>query len=339
MTGEAGAWHLVAGDWQVLPPDDERARGLWAAIGESVRAYVALDRDDRVTTSVLALPFYRSTTSPDARLALYELAIPPDVDDLGLERWCYLLWDGADFLQSMTWLNESLYLGEQGWETSLLDEHGEFAPALADLYARYFCSFLAGDNADIESPTPFMLVDSPVRRGPDRRVLARAAPVVAVPGSEYWHRVAAEALQKGVEAAAPWLRKHSSTLASDPEFGHYAEQLSLAADSFLANDADAELRKRADEFMRGLLTRIAVGESRPAPTGPAYYTMPLPSTRDVVRCTYGYRSFDVQMKLVRHERDVMISFVDDVGTDDGSVEQALWVRRWRDLAFLCREVP
>lgn len=156
---DAKRWHLIAGDWR--PVEGELRASFLARVTPRLRAVLPDLDDSRLVVSRLALPFYRW---PEAEgpggLDLYEVAIPDDVDALGLRRWTFHLWDAADDLVWIDWQSATLHevndrvglrLGEEG--TAERDDD-------VLRYLAFFCSLIAVRNEPLDIATPLVVVGS-----------------------------------------------------------------------------------------------------------------------------------------------------------------------------------
>lgn len=177
----ADAWHILHGDWQAVAAPQREA--LLARVSPALAAHLPPFDPALLAISRLPLPFFRRSEGGVQRgLDLYEIAVPGHLDGLGLERWCFFLWDGEADLRPVDWLSATLHNACAEWGFDIGDP-GDEEPARLELFLRLFCALVSADEQDLQIATPFAIL-APVGDAADAaRLRPRATPIPLAPAA------------------------------------------------------------------------------------------------------------------------------------------------------------
>ncbi|HRO59882.1 MAG TPA: hypothetical protein PK177_12070, partial [Burkholderiaceae bacterium] len=193
-------WHVVSGDWQVL--DDEARQRFWPLVADRLRVALGLEIEaGELHIDALALPFYR-VPAPAAGsgragdgpgrarcYSLIQVGLAANIDFVGLERWCFFLWDGAGDLAPLDGLSKSIDAFNERVGIDLGDPGTDPGLARAAAYIEFFCAFLLASPADPEAfdrfHSPFLVLTSLESCGWSARTRQAVRRIAETDGSAY----------------------------------------------------------------------------------------------------------------------------------------------------------
>jgi len=193
-------WHVVSGDWQLL--DDEARQRFWPLVADRLRVALGLEIDaGELFIDALALPFYRvperapgtghGTERPGrARCySLVQVGLAANIDFVGLERWCFFLWDGADDLAPLDGLASTIDEFNERVGIDLAESDPRLGVERAAAYIEFFCAFLLASPDGTDSfdrfHSPFLPLTDLASCGWSARTRAAVRRIAEADGSPY----------------------------------------------------------------------------------------------------------------------------------------------------------
>ncbi|ODT37435.1 MAG: hypothetical protein ABS55_03310 [Lautropia sp. SCN 70-15] len=167
-------WHIVSGDWRAL--DDDRRRRFWPLVADRIRVALEFEIEaGQVEIDALELPFYRGlrtgaegqpVESCEFVYELIQVGLPVDIDFVGLKRWCFFLWDGANDLVALDGLSSTIKEFDTRVGVDLGGDGEVLVHVRAAAYLEFFSAFLLGAYKEPRAPSrfdhcqsPFLLLD------------------------------------------------------------------------------------------------------------------------------------------------------------------------------------
>lgn len=191
-------WHIVSGDWRAL--DDDRRRRFWPLVADRIRVALEFEIEaGQVEIDALELPFYRGLrTGAEGQpvengefvYELIQVGLPVDIDFVGLKRWCFFLWDGADDLVALDGLSSTIHELNEAIGIDLDAPGSATSRDRAATYLAFFCAFLVDEVGKENGSAPFGRYLSPF-------------PLMSGPSSRGWVPAARKAIAKSAAGSFP----------------------------------------------------------------------------------------------------------------------------------------
>ncbi len=181
VTDPAPIWHLISGDWHSLAGD--RLERCKAAIRNRLPSLSVHIDAESIVAHTLGLPFYDSVIDGVTRgMELCQLDLPfLERDGRWLRRWLLVLWDGADEALAVDGGSRVIHDLNERIGLDFGDDGTELQAARLQLYIRFFCAAIAGDDGT------FPIIEHPADLGwhpanPDLPLVGEATHAPGVPG-------------------------------------------------------------------------------------------------------------------------------------------------------------